>query len=69
MDDDMALELGPLLLREGHALLAPMIRGLLQECDVVIDRMRETLRRDDPRLRKWLERRDRLEEVLKCPSQ
>lgn len=69
LDDDIALELGPLLLREGHALLAPMIRGLLRECDVVIDRMRETLRRDDPRLRKWLERRDRLEEVLKCPLQ
>ncbi|MGE5542288.1 MAG: tRNA (adenine(22)-N(1))-methyltransferase [Bacillota bacterium] len=65
---DIALELGPVLLRHRHALLRPMVLGLLRECQSVLDRMRGTVSRNDPRFLKWIERRDRLEGVLECLS-
>ncbi len=64
--DEIQMEIGPALLRGPHPLLEPMIRGKIRECDGILVRMRATMPQSDPRVRSWLERKERLEGVLRC---
>lgn len=65
--DGLEYEIGAALLRKRHPLLAAYVELKISECEGVIRKMEEGVAdRGDPRLNRWIERKRRLEEVLRC---
>lgn len=68
-DSDMLIEMGPLLLRQGHELLVDKWSGELDKLDRILNNLKRANSHEAEEKRKWLQqKRTKIAEVLACLS-
>ena len=65
----MLIEMGPLLLRQGHELLVDKWSGELDKLDRILNNLKRANSHEAEEKRKWLQqKRTKIAEVLACLS-